>query len=310
MSKILKRPMFRKGGSADSSTNGGVMKIANPRSNFEVGGTAKRYEENLKLLQQAAGPAGDSKQDLYDMLISGGLNLAGGVGAGDGTLASIARSFKQPAEQFLAKRPGEEQFQRQVRMAAAQGAITQQQAQEILQKELAGKKEIAQIQAAAREGTTEDKIEALALKNMDYYQNDFNKAKNKATYDLIIRNKIASKFGQTQVGGVITTDLSDIKKAKELARTNRTKVGKVFFDLNTGEAKRLAQDAEGNFGFVVVDLESEGVETPQAPAVTTTKKTGTEAPVFSGSLREKSPLKQMDIFPLKKTEPGFDIGGS
>jgi hypothetical protein len=127
MSKILKRPMFRKGGSA----NGGVMKIANPRSNFEVGGAAKRYEENLKLLQQAAGPAGDSKQDLYDMLISGGLNLAGGVGAGDGTLASIARSFKQPAEQFLAKRPGEEQFQRQLRVATAQGAISQEEAERL-----------------------------------------------------------------------------------------------------------------------------------------------------------------------------------
>jgi predicted transcriptional regulator len=132
MSKILKRPMFRKGGSADSSTNRGVMKIANPRSNFQVGGEAnKRYEENLKLLQQAAGPAGDSKQDLYDMLISGGLNLAGGVGAGDGTLASIARSFKQPAEQFLAKRPGEEQFQRQLRVATAQSAITQEEAEKL-----------------------------------------------------------------------------------------------------------------------------------------------------------------------------------
>jgi hypothetical protein len=42
--------MFRKGGSADISANEGVMKIANPRSNFEVGGTAKKYEENLKLL--------------------------------------------------------------------------------------------------------------------------------------------------------------------------------------------------------------------------------------------------------------------
>jgi hypothetical protein len=56
MSKILKRPMFRKGGSVD----GGVMKIANPRSNFEGGGAAEIFEENLKLLQQAAGPAGDS----------------------------------------------------------------------------------------------------------------------------------------------------------------------------------------------------------------------------------------------------------
>ena len=302
MSKILKRPMFRKGGSADISANEGVMKIANPRSNFEVGGTAKKYEENLKLLQQAAGPAGDSKQDLYDMLISGGLNLAGGVGAGDGTLASIARSFKQPAEQFLAKRPGEEQFQRQVRMAAAQGAITQQQAQEILQKELAGKKEIAQIQAAAREGTTEDKIEALALKNLDSYQNDFNKAKNKATYDLIVRNKIASKFGQTQVGGVIDVDLTDSTKSKRFANTNKNKVGKVFFDLNTGEAKKLAQDAEGKLGFIVVDLEAEGVSTPQAPAVTTTKK-----PSYAETIKETL-RKQRSENRKKRMEEDYKYG--
>jgi hypothetical protein len=142
MSKILKRPMFRKGGSVD----GGVMKIANPRSNFEGGGAAEIFEENLKLLQQAAGPAGDAKQDLYDMLISGGLNLVSGEGAGKGTLGAIAQSFKKPAEQFLAARPGEEQFQRQIRLAAAQGAITQQQAKEILQKELESKEKISKWQ--------------------------------------------------------------------------------------------------------------------------------------------------------------------
>jgi hypothetical protein len=137
MSKILKRPMFRKGGYADISANGGIMKIANPRSNFEGGGGATPDPYDTEFLRQKAlyekalGPGRDTKQDLYDMLISGGLNLAGGVGAGDGTLASIARSFKQPAEQFLAKRPEEEQFQRQIRLAAAQGAISQGQAERL-----------------------------------------------------------------------------------------------------------------------------------------------------------------------------------
>jgi hypothetical protein len=127
--------MFRKGGSVD----GGVMKIANPRSNFDVGGAAKRYEENLKLLQQAAGSAGDSKQDLYDMLISGGLNLVSGEGAGKGTLGAIAQSFKKPAEQFLATRPGEEQFQRQLRVATAQGAISQEEAERLARLKATGR---------------------------------------------------------------------------------------------------------------------------------------------------------------------------
>jgi hypothetical protein len=35
------------------------------------------------------------------MLISGGLNLVSGEGAGKGTLGAIAQSFKKPAEQVF-----------------------------------------------------------------------------------------------------------------------------------------------------------------------------------------------------------------
>ena len=85
MSRILKRPMFRKGGSVDE----GIVSLG--RKNYADGpGPALDPNDPLiqdaqrreALLRQYAGPAGDSKQDLYDMLIQGGLNLVSGTGAG------------------------------------------------------------------------------------------------------------------------------------------------------------------------------------------------------------------------------------
>jgi hypothetical protein len=226
MSKILKRPMFRKGGYADISANGGVMKIANPRSNFDGGGAAKRYEENLKLLQQAAGPAGDSKQDLYDMLISGGLNLVSGEGAGKGTLGAIAQSFKKPAEQFLAARPGEEQFQRQVRMAAAQGAITQQQAEEILQKELESKEKISKMAIEAQTGNLTNIIAEEQRKE----GKDPVLANNIARYVTTIKPELDKKYGSSLVGGRIEVDTTIPSIRKKFIKDNKNKKGQYFYD--------------------------------------------------------------------------------
>lgn len=132
MSRILKRPMFRKGGQVEE----GIIKLATGGRAMYQGGTTldpndpllQKAMRNKAILEQMTGGTRDTKQDVYDLLISGGLNLIGGVGAGDGTLASVARSFKEPTEKFLAKRPGEEAFQRQLGLAAAQGAISSDEA--------------------------------------------------------------------------------------------------------------------------------------------------------------------------------------
>jgi len=147
MNRILKRPMFRKGGSVEE----GIIKLATGgRAKYADGpGPAldpndpllKDAQRREALLRQYAGAPSDTKQDLYDLLISGGINLAGGVGAGDGTVASIARAFKEPTEKLLAKRPNEEAYIRQLKLAAAQGAISAEDAKKL--KELEAKQKVA-----------------------------------------------------------------------------------------------------------------------------------------------------------------------
>jgi len=253
MSRILKRPMFRIGGSA----NDGIMSMASPRKNYSEG-TAnpevmKKFLENKATLREALGPGPSVRGDLGDLLISGGLNLLSGKGAGKGTLGALAESYKDPYQTFAKARAGEESLGRQIDLTAATGALSTIEAAEAIRRKAESDFRIASI----RSGTSiDDKIEVLATKYLATYPDDFNKAKNKATFDLVARNEISNKFGQTQVGGVIDQDITDPEIAKKFIRTNKNKVGKVFYDLNTGEAKRLEQDQNGNFGFVVVDLTS------------------------------------------------------
>ena len=109
MSKILKRPMFRKGGQVME----GVMKLAS-------GGRAKYQDAGRVTMQDLikddpflreiyetaeAGYGRDIQQErsdvLANLLIRGGLGLVAGEGAGKGTLGAIATAFQKPTEQAL-----------------------------------------------------------------------------------------------------------------------------------------------------------------------------------------------------------------
>ena len=111
MSKILKRPMFRKGGQVME----GVMKLASGgRAKYQEAGrvTMRDLMKDDPYLQEvydiaSAGYGRDIQQErsdvLANLLIRGGLGLVSGEGAGKGTLGAIATAFKGPTEQALAE---------------------------------------------------------------------------------------------------------------------------------------------------------------------------------------------------------------
>ena len=134
MSRILKRPMFRIGGSA----NDGIMSMAAPRRNYEEGSPREQRitrsaEENVKLLEKLAGAGPSTYSDLGDLLISGGLNLMSGRGAGKGTLGAIAESYKEPYQAFSKARSAEDALKRQLRIAAGTQAMASDEARELAQ---------------------------------------------------------------------------------------------------------------------------------------------------------------------------------
>ena len=135
MSKILKRPMFRKGGKAEE----GVMSLAAPRKNYQEGG--KSFEDLLAgddYLKEVydieqAGYGKDVEQErrdiLSNLLIRGGLGLVSGEGAGKGTLGSIATAFRGPTEQALVEMKGLRQDP--AKMLTAKTAIAQKGAERL-----------------------------------------------------------------------------------------------------------------------------------------------------------------------------------
>jgi len=112
MSRILKRPMFRKGGEVME----GIMTGIKPRKNYAEGKTreeifaeaisgltpqAQKYAQSMS---QLAGLGRASNQDLLtNVLIQGGLRGMSTAGKG-GTLANLAAAFEAPVGQALKQR--------------------------------------------------------------------------------------------------------------------------------------------------------------------------------------------------------------
>ena len=147
MSRILKRPMFRIGGQANED---GIVSMAVPHrghyanptgaastednyddtnSNYDTDALYKEAAKRAAILSQFAGTGRSQSDRLSDLLIRGGLNAVSGVGAGRGTLAGLASSFKQPTEEYLKGDVDEQNFQRQIKLGAASTAMSSADAQ-------------------------------------------------------------------------------------------------------------------------------------------------------------------------------------
>ena len=123
MARILKRPMFNRGG----STNNGIMTGLVDRKGYADGPTqaeiyAKEYEDMLSKIDppRAKLPLGQI-----------GLNLISGQYAGDGLLQNIAGSAKDPYASFVKQDDALRNLGYQKRMTAAKMGISRAEAERL-----------------------------------------------------------------------------------------------------------------------------------------------------------------------------------
>ena len=122
MARILSRPMFRKGGSANSGIMDGLVDRRG-YYNGDIVGRAKELAPGFaEMYKEMAPPPRDTS--MYEMLIGGGLNLVSGRGAGSGLMSNVAESFKEPTQRFFQSSRAAGDYERQLRLKAAGLGIT------------------------------------------------------------------------------------------------------------------------------------------------------------------------------------------
>ena len=261
MNRVLKRPMFRRGGSADGITSGLDQK---PRQEYSRGTTP-----NFQL------------GGLPGFLTGFGLNLLAEPPRGNifQTAALAARDpFNQLQKFQSAQAIRDEDIAREDEKLAEGRAFTEK----MTDKEIAAKAAETDKLIESRERIAamkaDDKItvQELASQYLGDYDGDLNKATNKARFFLEVRPQLATEVGNTQIGGIIEADLTDTKAAKRFAQQNKNKVGKVFFDINTGSSVILTRDPKTNaLGFLPytagMDLKAKEDETDIQPDPGTTR---------------------------------------
>ena len=226
MSRILKRPMFRKGG----STNEGIMTGLVDRKGYTTG-TSK--EEILEALRTDA-PRDTS---MYEMLIGGGLNLVSGAGAGEGLMANIARSYKGPSETFFERQRAARDYDRKIQQAAGQMGLEQ---------------EFKMEQIAAQKAEENSPLYNVYLEQGVEQGMSGSEAERFATYHTSIKEDLRQKVGGNRLGGIIEFDLNDKKQKDKNLPKMKKDIGKYFYDPYDGKIKLLTEQ-NGVLGFIPFD---------------------------------------------------------
>jgi len=227
MSRILKRPMFRIGGQANEE---GIISMATPRKNYQAGGYDMEAIEKVKrAYRDAAGPGPNTRDSLNDLLISGGLNLLSGRGAGKGTLGAVAESFRDPYAAFAKSTAGEDAFKRQLDIAAVTQGITSQDAERL-----------ARIKVK-QEGENEEVVTLTKLLQLSGVQNPYAVAKTQIDFK--------KRHGEDMVTTPVNRDEKGKLSARQLAGISP---GQVFLinDPKSGLITARKTDEAGNYKLI------------------------------------------------------------
>jgi hypothetical protein len=179
-------------------------------------------------------------------MIDWGLGMVSGTPRGN-ILATAAEQAKEPFERYRTAQVQRGEMGTKLGLSAATSAM-------------AHSDKMKQIAAAAQAKNVDDSLETLTAYYLDEYK-DYFVAKNRASFDLNIRNQIANAFGDSQVGGIIEqgvqlgpTNTDKGKSQEKWMKQNSSKVGQVFYDINDGQIKQLIlQPGTNTLGLKVIN---------------------------------------------------------
>tara|TARA_A100001035_G_scaffold73915_1_gene56673 strand:- start:944 stop:1774 length:831 start_codon:yes stop_codon:yes gene_type:complete len=263
MNRTLKRPMFRRGGSADGITSG------LDRQNYNVGGEVERiralYNQFAPRTQTQAMPGSVSS-----FLTNFGLNLLSAPPRG-GLLATAATAAKEPFNTFQGIRAQEALQDRALQQAIVGQAIESDEAKSIAEAQRkfdasqaaldrASDLEIAKIKdkSGYAAQTYEEQVEAMRGDLTDAAENRIISKYKGSRADDISRKTIdfiqAADAGQRS--NLVEIDYVDVgKKGKVqyVPDVSNVQTGQIFYDAIQGQWKKRVSVGNGALDFVTLD---------------------------------------------------------
>ena len=270
MSRILKRPMFRTGG----SSNEGIMHGLVDRrgySNGAFGDVAKQTTADIYDFMKEMVPAPKARFPMGQM----GLNLVSGKYAGDGLLQNIAGSAQDPYAKWTEADDARRDYDRQLRTAAAQTGVKH--AMEVSTKDPKYSNTMRMVEEAIRLGKYPNTLEGrqtawdeISRSASDWinksYQQRFQEAKDdliKQGYvgaDLNVRAEYEAKIvprlaeagiSYTEMGGILPRSTKGNKGPK----FSKMEVGNVYYDTKDGQVKRYKGQDEATGEYLLEPIE-------------------------------------------------------
>ena len=224
MSKVLKRPMFRKGG----QVNEGIMTGIVDREQYQTGtpdpfiGETDQFsftpymekptassprmdlpdlksmtKENIDLLLEAAGDRGG-----YDPLTQFLLQYgpAAAKQTGGGTFANLIAAAEKPVASMIASKQKEDDFLRSIRTQATGAAMKQRSELEASERDRLFKKELADKQADLSRDLSQSEILAAKERADAKYLQDLELQQKKSQADYETRSKILKEADELERG--------------------------------------------------------------------------------------------------------------
>ena len=273
MNRILKRPMFRIGGSAGTGITSGLdqpQQMANGGRTGYMNGTPNPYAMGSF---QATGLPG--------FLTQFGLNLLSTPPQGNifATAATAARdpfNLLQASQVESMKTASDRKFARE--LAAEEREFEEGQ----LEKKLAAQKEIAGMKTT----DTTERIQAIADSK---YEGNTIKAQREVDFATTTYPNLISEYGEESVATDII-DSSTLQKPRDVERfvkANPTLARQVVYDVATGKPMRFVKDQTGKFALIPadsadIDTTGEGQPAPR-----------TNAGLFGQPTKPGKPLKEI-----------------
>jgi len=219
MSRIFRRPMFRKGGPINDGIMTGIVDRENHAEDPFVGGTDQfpymakptqsspqmnlpdlksMTKENIDLLLEAAGPRG-GYDPLTTLLLEYGPQAAI-ENRGGSTLRNLIAAGEKPIANLIASKQKEDDFLRSIRTQATGAAMKQRSELEASERDRLFKTELADKQAELnRELSNAEIINAKARADAKYLQ-DLELQSKKSQLDYDTRSKLLKEADELERG--------------------------------------------------------------------------------------------------------------